>query len=80
MKTDKNIKTIGQLKSAFKSCAKCFVWVCWNGEDGDYVEVSKASFLRSIGADTPNDGAYGGINDSTFINADCRDDGCVYVN
>lgn len=75
----KTLSTLGRLKEAIKECKKLYVWCNWQGDDGDYIEVSKAAFLRSINANTPNDGAHGGRIDETQADFRVEQD-CVYVN
>jgi len=68
---------------AFKTCLKNFpglpiyVWSNWQGEDGDYIQVSRSAFLLGIGADV----AYhrGGRHNATQMTFDKRDDG-IYIN
>lgn len=47
------VATLGEVKALFRSgrIRKVFVWCNWQGDDGDYIEVTKSAFLRSIGAD-----------------------------
>lgn len=75
----RTLRTLGEFKKALKDCETLFVWVNWQGDDGDYIEVPKSKFLRSINADTPSDGAHGGRMDETPI--DYRVDATsIYVN
>lgn len=70
--------TLKAFKADLRKCARLYLWCVWQREDGDYIEISKAGFLRGINADTPNDGAHGGRMDATPI--DYRWEGCdIYV-
>lgn len=71
--------TLKELKSAIRACQTLYVWCNWQKDDGDYIEVPKAKFLRSINADTPNDGAHGGRMDETPA-AFRIEDNDVYIN
>ena len=73
------LRTVGEIKKALKGKKYLFVWCNWQREDGCYIRVLKKDFLTSIGADTPNDGAHGGIHDNTVAHARIEDDE-VYVN
>lgn len=77
--TVKMLTTLGELKATIRRAKTLYVWVNWQGDDGDYIAVSKAAFLRGIGADSPFDGAHGGRHDGTHVRAR-EDDGDVYVN
>jgi hypothetical protein len=68
------LRTLGKLKQALKTARAVYVWCNWQGDEGDYIAVSKIGFLRSIGADTPNDGAHGGRGDWTPVRAELRGD------
>ena len=70
---------LGELKRAIKTAGALFVWVNWEGDDGDYIQVAKSSFLRSIGADTPyEESGDGGRPDWTPVRAELRGND-VYV-
>lgn len=73
------MKTLKELKAALKTCKTLYVWCNWQVEEGDYIEASKPKFLRSIGADTPNDGAHDGLHDNTPINFRVESEE-IYVN
>lgn len=74
-------KTLRELKIALKVAKNVYVWCNWTQDDGDYIEVTKRGFLRSIGADTPNDGAHGGKHDSTPVAFRIEDNGTsIYIN
>ena len=72
------MSTLGELKKAIKDTNTVWVWCNWQGDDGDYIEVNKKKFLKSIGADTPYDGAHGGKHDNTQARFHVRD-GEVFV-
>lgn len=79
------LRTLGELKAAIRTAKVVYVWVNWEGEDGDYIAITKASFLRGIGADTPaeydaegNPTGHGGKMDHTACRAELRGDE-VYV-
>jgi len=73
------IWTLGELKRKLKVAKKVCVWVEWEPREGDYIEVPKQKFLKSIGADTPNDGAHGGRHDTTSVKAKLGDNNVIYV-
>ena len=79
MTATRTLRTLGEFKKALKDCSVLYVWVNWQGEEGDYIEVPKSKFLKSIGADVPNDGAHGGPMDATPISYRV-DATTIYVN
>ena len=79
MTATRTLRTLGEFKKALKDCSTLYVWVNWQGDEGDYIEVPKSKFLKSIGADVPNDGAHGGPMDATPISYRV-DATTIYVN
>jgi hypothetical protein len=72
------IRTVGELKVAIKYARQVNVFVVWNHDDGDYVEVKKATILRDLCIDTPSDGAHGGRDNGTAVKAHIQD-GAVFI-
>jgi hypothetical protein len=67
------LATLGELKAAIRKAGAVYVWCNWEGDDGDYIEVRKAAFLRSIGADSPfEESGDGGRPDWTPVHAELR--------
>jgi hypothetical protein len=56
---------LGDLKKAIKKAKNVYVWANVWGDEGEYLKITKKDLLRSMNADTPNDGAYGGRPDET---------------
>jgi hypothetical protein len=49
-----NINTLAEFKKALREHKlPLYVWVSWEGNDGSYIEVSRAKFLHGIGAHHP---------------------------
>ena len=67
--TTATIGTIGELKKIRKPL---FIRCPWSVNDDEYFPISKAAFLRTIGADVPH--ADDGLSDNTEIKAIETDD------
>ena len=72
------LSTLGEFKRALRQHKlPLYVWCAWEGDDGDYIEVSRAAFLRGIGAAVSFD--RGGKCDGHQIHFDVRPGDGIYI-
>lgn len=72
------LTTAGQLRVALKTAKTVYVWCNVWGEDGEYVQVTKAALVRAMSLE-PNEGAHGGVPDCREVKARLDGDE-LYVN
>jgi hypothetical protein len=60
------MKTIGELKKTLKTVRSVYVWVTCYGDEGEYIEVSKAALLRAVRDNDPQTRFNGEIRDGDF--------------
>ena len=68
--------TLGEFKRASKG-RKLRIWCSWQRDDGAYFPITRAKFLRTIGADVPHD--QGGLHENTAIDFAYGQDGDILI-